>query len=98
MPIYSLKDGIFDSEATALLGKAFEAACEELHFPKDKSVREFVAKRVIAAARRGELDPLRLSAAAVGMSHRDAAAMTNDRDTRQTIAAELGHASTLKAV
>ena len=70
MPIYSWEDGVFDSDATALLGKAFEAACAELHFPKDKSVRELVAKRIIAAARKGELDPLRLSAAAVGMSHR----------------------------
>lgn len=70
MPIYSLGDGIFDSEATALMGKAFEAACEELHFPKDKSVRKLVATRIIAAARRGELDPIRLrSAAVVGMSH-----------------------------
>jgi hypothetical protein len=69
MPIYSLENGVFDSEATALLGKAFEAACEELRFPKDKSVRELVAERVIAAARRGELDPLRLqSAAVVGFS------------------------------
>jgi hypothetical protein len=65
MPIYSLEDGVFDSEATALMGKAFEAACEELHFPKEKSVRELVARRIIAAARRGELDPLRLRSAAV---------------------------------
>jgi hypothetical protein len=69
MPICSLENGVFDSEVTALLGKAFEAACEDLHFPKDKTVRELVAKRVIAAARRGELDPLRLAAAAVGMPH-----------------------------
>ena len=70
MSIYSLEDGIFDSEATAMLGKAFEAACEELHFPKDKLILLLVAKRIIAAARRGELDPLRLrSAAVVGISH-----------------------------
>ena len=70
MAIYSLEDGIFDSEATAMLGKAFEAACEELHFPEDKSILLLVARRIIAAARRGELDPLRLRSAAVaGMSH-----------------------------
>ena len=70
MVIYSVEDGIFDSDATAMLGKAFEAACEELHFPKDKSTLLLVAKRIIAAARRGELDPLRLRSAAVaGMSH-----------------------------
>jgi hypothetical protein len=70
MPIYSLEDGVFDSETTALMGKAFEAACEELHFPKDKLMRDHVARQIIAAARRGELDPLRLrSVAVLGISH-----------------------------
>lgn len=73
MPVYSLKDGVFDSEATAVMGKAFEGACEELHFPKDKSARELVARRIISAARRGVLDPLRLrSDAVVGVSLRAA--------------------------
>jgi hypothetical protein len=44
--------------------------CEELHIPKHKWARELIAARIIAAARRGELDPMRLrSAALVGMSH-----------------------------
>ena len=70
MPIYSVKDGVFDPEATALMGEAFDAACRELHFPRDKWARELVAKRIIAAARKGERDPFRLRAAAlVGLSH-----------------------------
>ena len=71
MPINSPNDCIFEPEATALMGDAFEAACEGLHFPKHKWARELIASRIIAAARGGELDPGRLrSAALVGMSTR----------------------------
>jgi hypothetical protein len=77
MSIYSLEEGVFDSEATALMAEAFEAACEDLHFPEDRSIRLLVAKRIVSAAKRGELDPFRLrSAAVVGMS--DSAALTDD--------------------
>jgi hypothetical protein len=62
-------DCVFGPEATALMGEVFEAACEELH-PSHKWARELIATRIIAAARRGELDPLHLrSAALVGISH-----------------------------
>ena len=70
MPIYSVKDGVFDSEATAIMGEAFDAACKELHFPQAKWARELIAERIIAAARKGDLDPVRLrTAALVGLSH-----------------------------
>jgi hypothetical protein len=70
MPIYSLEDGVFEPEAIALMVEVFEAACEELHFPKHRWARELIAARIIAAARKGEIDPLRLrSAALVGISH-----------------------------
>jgi hypothetical protein len=70
MRTYSLDDGVFEPEATALMGEAFDAACEELQFHKHKWARELVAVRIIAAARRGVLDPGRLrSFALVGMSH-----------------------------
>jgi hypothetical protein len=70
MPINCANDNAFEPEVTALMGEAFEAACKELHFPKHQWARELVAARIIAAARRGELDPIRLrSAALVGMSH-----------------------------
>jgi hypothetical protein len=70
MPTNSPYFGVFEPEATALMGEVFEAACEELQFPEDKFVRELIATRIIASARRGERDPVRLrSAALVGMSH-----------------------------
>jgi hypothetical protein len=70
MPIYSVKDGVFDPEATAIMGEAFDSACGELHFPRHKWARELIAKRIIAAARKGEFDPVRLrQAALVGLSH-----------------------------
>jgi hypothetical protein len=56
---------VFEPEVTALMGEVFEAACEELHFPKHERARELVAARIIAAARRGELDRRRLRSAAL---------------------------------
>lgn len=70
MPINSPNDCAFGPEATALMGEAFETACKDLHFPKHKWARELIAARIIAAARRGELDPMRLRSIAVaGVSH-----------------------------
>jgi hypothetical protein len=62
----SLEEGAFEPEATAAMGKAFEVACAELRnmgllWP----VRKIVAERIIAAARRGELDPGCLRATAL---------------------------------
>jgi hypothetical protein len=56
----SIEFGMFVPEATMAMGEAFEAACRE--FPNaspPEAVRELVAKRIIAAARRGELCGLR---------------------------------------
>jgi hypothetical protein len=64
MPIDpSLEDGVFEPEATAAMGEAFEAACKELQDGGEPEVRKLIAKRIIAAARRGELDPVRLRTA-----------------------------------
>jgi hypothetical protein len=66
MPIdLSLEQGVFEPEATAAMGEAFEAACRELHGRGDAEVRKLIAKRIIAAARRGELDTTRLRTAAL---------------------------------
>jgi hypothetical protein len=67
MPIDpSTQDGVFGPEATAAMGKAFDAACEELRDVGHlQLVRKLVAQRIIAAARKGELDPVRLRAAAI---------------------------------
>jgi hypothetical protein len=64
MPIK--KQGAFDPEATAAMGKAFDAACEELDCTtQPEAVRELIATLIIAAASRGELDPVRLQMVAV---------------------------------
>ena len=57
----STEHGVFEPEATAAMGEAFDAACEELHCTSQpEAVRELVATLVIAAASQGELDPIRL--------------------------------------
>jgi hypothetical protein len=48
------------------MGEAFEAACKELHkVGQLQMVRNVLAKRIIAAARGGELDRVRLRTAAL---------------------------------
>ena len=67
MPINSfITQGAFEPEATAVMGEAFDAACKELRdVGQLQMVRKIVAQRIIAAARRGELDPIRLRASAL---------------------------------
>ena len=61
-----LEQGVFEPEATTAMGEAFEAACEELHDGgRLPMVREAVALRIVAAARTGELNPVRLRTAAL---------------------------------
>ena len=51
----------FDDTATSAMGEAFEKACRSLRsFGTVCTVRETIAKRIIAAARNGERDPARL--------------------------------------
>jgi len=65
MPI-DLEHGAFEPEAIAAMGEAFKAACKELRDAGERElVRKLIAKRIIAAARRGELDPVRLRAMAL---------------------------------
>jgi hypothetical protein len=68
MPIDpSIEHRAFEPEATAAMGQAFEAACKQLHDAgKAEVVRKLLAERIIAAASRGELDPIRLRTAALG--------------------------------
>ncbi len=45
MPIDpSLEDGVFEPEATAAMGEAFEAACKELQDGGEPEVRKLIAK------------------------------------------------------
>jgi hypothetical protein len=64
MPIDPFREqGAFEPEATAAMGEAFDTACKELQDGGEPEVRKLIAKRIIAAARRGELDPVRLRTA-----------------------------------
>jgi hypothetical protein len=67
MPINSsIEHHAFEPEATAAMGEAFEAACKQLHGAGNAEVvRKLLAERIIAAAGRGELDPIRLRTAAL---------------------------------
>jgi hypothetical protein len=58
--------GVFDDAATKVMGAAFEAACEALHDTgQPPVVHEVMARRIIAAARKGERDVVRLRDAAL---------------------------------
>jgi len=67
MPISPFTEqGVFEPEATAAMGEAFDAACKELHCAtRAEVVRELVATLIIAAASQGELDPVRLRTTAL---------------------------------
>src|SRR6266478_4114259 len=57
----STEQGVFEPEATAAMGEAFDAACKELHCTSQpEEVRELIAALIVAAASRGELDPIHL--------------------------------------
>jgi hypothetical protein len=73
MPIRSfIHPGAFDPEAIAVMSEAFEAACNELNDAgQPKVAPEVIATRIIAAARRGERDPVRLRAAALARDEND---------------------------
>ena len=61
-----VKPGEFEPEAIAVMSEAFEAACKDLQDTgQPKVVLEVIAERIIAAARIGERDPVRLRAAAL---------------------------------
>ena len=57
----------FDAEATRNLGEAYDIACRSLH-PKGRPpvLQEALAKKIVEAAQRGERDPDRLAAIALG--------------------------------
>jgi hypothetical protein len=58
--------GIFDDAATKLMGEAFDAACDAMHDTgQPHVVYEVMAKRIMAAASKGERDLTRLRDAAL---------------------------------
>jgi hypothetical protein len=53
--------GVFDDATTKAMGEAFDTACEALHDRGQPTVvYEVLARRIIAAARKGERDVGRL--------------------------------------
>ena len=64
-----IQPGAFDPEAIAAMNEAFDAACKELgDTGQPEAAREVIAGRIIAAARLGERDPVRLREAALRKS------------------------------
>jgi hypothetical protein len=58
--------GAFGPEETAAMGEAFDAACNELcAVGQLQMVRKLLARRIIAAARKGQVDPVHLRSAAL---------------------------------
>jgi hypothetical protein len=61
-----LEHGAFGPEATEAMGEAFESVCRELDDAGNaEGVRKLVAEQIIAAASRGQLDPVRLRTVAL---------------------------------
>jgi hypothetical protein len=67
MPINPFTEqGAFDPEAIAAMGEAFDAACNEIcAVGQLQMVRTLLAQRIIAAARKGELNPVHLRSVAL---------------------------------
>jgi hypothetical protein len=63
MPIRPfIQSGAFEPEVVAAMSEAFEAACNK----QPNLARGLIANRIIAAAKLGERDPVRLQEAALG--------------------------------
>jgi len=73
MPIRPfIQSAAFGPEVIAVMSEAFEAACRELNEAgQPKVAPEVIATRIIAAARGGERDPVRLRAAALAQDDND---------------------------
>jgi hypothetical protein len=61
LPIRFIQPGGFGPEVIAAMSEALEAACKE----RPQVAREVIARRIIAAAKFGERDPMRLREAAI---------------------------------
>jgi len=64
LPFIKSSDGAFDDRATRVMGEAFDAACKKLYRTRQPHVDySILAGRIIAAAQKGERDPVRLRSA-----------------------------------
>jgi hypothetical protein len=60
LPFMKPSGGAFDDRATRVMGEAFDAAVTALRKEQPAIVYETIAARIIAAAHRGERDPVNL--------------------------------------
>jgi hypothetical protein len=63
--------GAFDTEAVAAMSQAFDGAVKELHDSGQRVLPETIATRIVAAAKFGERNPVRLREAALAGPSRE---------------------------
>ena len=87
----------FDDIATSAMGEAFDRACKSvLNSGFAGTVREIIAKRIIAAAKNGERDPARLHEQALvpfGVEDISMLAVSVGRDSPIPAYASVAHAA-----
>lgn len=75
-----LPRGVFDDAATKLMGQAFDAARKALHDTGQPDlVQEVMARRIIAAARKGERNVFKLRDAALVALPTQTSALPKDK-------------------
>jgi hypothetical protein len=64
--LFATSEQCFDEETTSLVGQAFDKVCSKLRDQRQRhSLKESIAKRLIAIAGRGERDPEKMCEAAL---------------------------------
>jgi hypothetical protein len=64
--LFATSEQCFDDETTSLVGQAFDKVCSKLRDQRQRhSLKESIAKRLIAIAGRGERDPEKMGEAAM---------------------------------
>jgi hypothetical protein len=97
MSINPIQNAWFDDAATFAMGEAFEKACKSLrNFGSACTVREIIAKRIIAVATNGERDPARLhqqALLALGIEEASMLVVSAGRDLPVPAYAPVAHAA-----
>ena len=87
----------FDDTATSAMGEAFDKACKSLRsFGTACTVREIIAKRIIAVATNGERDPARFhqqALLALGIEETSMLVVSVGRDVSVPAYAPVAHAA-----
>ena len=87
----------FDDAATSAMGEAFDQACKSLrNFGTACTVREIIAKRIVAVATNGERNPARLheqALLALGIEDMSMLVVSVGRDSPVPAYASVAHAA-----